>query len=241
MPAPLMGAPTALIVHVPWPLKSWIVGSVGTKDTLSATSRLGATSTCDWSAPVSMTKTRTSLRPCCTAYDPVGVAWSFFLSHCSEPSESGIGCVSDPVGDAVPPLLPLSAICASRFAGSIVGPIDVSTEGAADFTDALRPIAAAKLGLSDVTPIPPICGKRVVIVPPAAATNWSTFDGRLFGELNATVYCTAGFPAAPALPITIDANVNARIARAAKVHRPLMLLAPFSPPPGDYRRRARAL
>ena len=44
MPTPLIGAPTALIVQVPWPLKSWMVGSLGTKEWLSTVSRFAATS-----------------------------------------------------------------------------------------------------------------------------------------------------------------------------------------------------
>ena len=207
---PLIGAPTALIVHVPCPWKSWIVGSVGTNERLSATSRFGATSGCVMSAPVSITKTLTSLRPRWTAYEPVLVALSFFLSHCSKPSESGIGCVSEPVDEAVPPLLPASAICASRFDGSIVGSTDAIDAGPTAFTPAFACSAAAKFGFVDVTPMPPIFASRIVIVPPALATIWSTFAGRPFGLLNATEYRTGVVP-----PVAAPAMVNAATATAA--------------------------
>ncbi len=47
-------------------------------------------------------------------------------------------------------------------------------------------ISAMKFGFAEVTPMVPICSMRVVIVPPAFATIWSTFAGSPFGLLKTT-------------------------------------------------------
>jgi len=47
-------------------------------------------------------------------------------------------------------------------------------------------MVAAKLGFAERTPSPPISGRRTTIVPPAAATSWSTFAGSEL-EAKATV------------------------------------------------------
>jgi hypothetical protein len=49
------------------------------------------------------------------------------------------------------------------------------------------PIAAAKFGFDETTPIPPISGSRSTIVPPASATILSTLFGRPLCCLNAIV------------------------------------------------------
>ena len=56
----------------------------------------------------------------------------------------------------------------------------------AEATEATESICEAKDGLAETTPMPPICGSRRTIVPPAAATSWSTFAGSEL-EAKATV------------------------------------------------------
>ena len=52
---------------------------------------------------------------------------------------AGMACASDPVGEYVPPLSPASAACTSRLAGSIVGPIDATTDCPTAFTQLAPP------------------------------------------------------------------------------------------------------
>jgi hypothetical protein len=93
----------------------------------------------------------------------------------------------------------------------------VRAEVSAAATDALDDIVAAKLGLEERTPRPPICGMRMTIVPPALATSWSTFAGSE-PEAKATVYIFAAGAPTPrvvAEPADVTSNAVATTARAA--------------------------
>lgn len=75
----------------------------------------------------------------------------------------------------------------------------------------------AKLGFADTTPMPPISGMRTTIVPPAAATNWSTLAGSE-PFANATVYIAEGAvetPRVAAEPAVVTSNAVAKTVMAA--------------------------
>src|SRR5438552_2713167 len=141
-----------------------------------------------------MTNTLTALLPCWSAYEPVDVAFIFFLSHCSDPSGSGIACASEPVGEYVPPL----SVALSMPTSSVTGPVETVVATSAALTEVFATIAAAKLGFEETTAMPPICGIRVTMEPPAAATSWSTLPGRLCCLKATTNVCGDDDAAVPA-------------------------------------------